>query len=103
MKLEEVAKERASQVKTKTEKGGRRTLGDRLFGSPDLGLAEDCKEFAESHGCMSQAVQLRMVQAVYEAAHGKDEMRKKDGKPSQNKGRKSVQKLAQTKKKIITV
>lgn len=101
--LSELAITNAEQLSQITSKGGRKSLGSRIHGSPEDWLAKSCKIFAEANGCKSQAVVLKMVQAVMEAEHGKETMKKMDGKPSRHKGRKAVRKVAQTKQKTRTV
>ncbi len=86
-----------------TSRGGRKSLGDRLEGSPEERLAWACKEFAEANGCASQAVALKMVRAIMEAEKGKDAMTRLNGKPAASKGRKAVRKVAQTSPKPGTV
>ncbi|HJW73269.1 MAG TPA: hypothetical protein VJ486_10610 [Geothrix sp.] len=97
--LSDLARAKADRIEALTKKGGRgKTLGTRIHGSPEEQLAKDCGSFAEDHGCRTQAVILRMTQVIMEAARGKKWMeRKKDTKPSPDKGRKAVRKMAQTK------
>jgi hypothetical protein len=101
--LAELARVKADRIEEQAGRGGRTSFGARLHGSPEEWLARACKEFAEAHGCESQAVALKMVQAVMEAEHGREAMKKMDGKPSKDKGRKAVRKVAQTKPKTGTV
>ncbi len=102
LRLEDLAKQAALRItrieKVTRGKGGRKSLGARLLGSPDDWLAESCVGYAEVQGCHSQAVALRMVQAIKSAEYGDKAMsRRKDTKPSKDKGRKSIQKVAQIK------
>lgn len=97
--LAELASKKADHIEKITGKGGRKSFGSRLHGSPEDWLAAACKEFAEAHGCQSQAVALKMVQAILEAEHGKESMTRLNGKPAIHKGRKAVRKVAQTKPK----
>ena len=101
--LAELAATNAKHLEQVTGKGGRKSLGSRLDGSPEDWLAQACKEFAGAHGCKSQAVVLKMVQAVMEAERGKEAMKKMNGRRSKDKGRKAVRKLAQTPPKNGTV
>lgn len=102
-KLVKIAREKVRILEEKTLRGGRKSLWTRLHGSPDDYLAFACRELAQSHGCKSQAVVIKMVQAVMEAEYGKAAMKKMDGKPSKDIGRKAVRKLVQTKPKTGTV
>ena len=97
--LAQEAKAAVLLLEKMTSRGGRRPLGARLEGSSEDWLARTCEEFAEGNGCQSQQVVLKMVQAIQEAEHGKQSMRRKDGKPSKDRGRKAVRKVAQTKPK----
>lgn len=94
-KLVKTSREKARQIEEKTAKGGRKTFADLLFGSPDKLLAQACTELAETHGCRSQSVVLKMVRAVQEAENG--------SRLSKHAGRKAVRKVAQTEKMNGTV
>jgi hypothetical protein len=82
-------------IKDKAGKGGRFTLADRLYGSPEDWLAAACLKFAEENNNFSKPVVLKIVQAIQEAYRGEK------GKPAA--GRKAVRKLAQTSDKDGTV
>lgn len=101
--LAELARVKADRIEKQAGKGGRRSFGARLHGSPEEWLARTCQEFAKTHGCQSQSVVLKMVQAILEAENGKDAMTRLDGRPANHRGRKAVRKLAQTKPKTGTV
>ncbi|WLT31130.1 hypothetical protein [Geothrix sp. PMB-07] len=101
--LAELAAANADHLGNATGKGGRESFGSRLHGSPEDQLAQACNEFANTHGCESQTVVLKMVQAVMVAEHGKEMMKMMDGRPSKDKGRKAVRKVAQTDRKTRPV
>ena len=101
--LAELARVKADRIEKQAGKGGRKSFGARLHGSPEEWLARTCQEFAEVQGCQSQSVVLRMVRAILEAEHGKGAMTRLDGMPAEYKGRKAVRKLAQTDPKTGTV
>jgi hypothetical protein len=94
--LAELARAKADRIEEQAGRGGRTSFGARLHGSPGEWLARACKEFAEAHGCESQAVVLKMVRAILEAENGKGAM-------TRHKGRRAVRKVAQTKPKTGTV
>lgn len=94
--LAELARVKADRIERQAGKGGRKSFGARLHGSPEEWLARACREFTEAHGCGSQSVVLKMVRAILEAQNGKEAMTRLDGKPAKYKGRKAVRKVAQT-------
>ena len=76
-------------------KGGRFTLADRVYGSPEDWLAEACLKFTEENHNYSKSIVLKIVQGIQESYRGEK------GKPAA--GRKAVRKLAQTKPESGTV
>lgn len=93
--LAELARAKADRIEEKVANRGRKSFGARLYGTPEDDLANDCRRFAEAHGCTKQATALRMVQAVLKAEAGKGgEKLGMDGVPVKNPGRKAVRKTA---------
>jgi hypothetical protein len=102
--LAELAQMKADHMKEQASRIGRKSGATLLYGPPGDWLAEACREYAETHGCQKQAVAQKMYIAIMDAECGKDSVRRrKDGKPSKDKGRKAVKKMAQTKPKAGTV
>lgn len=95
--LADLAQVKAIRIEQETRKGGKRSFAARLRGeSEEESLARACKDFAQAHGCQSQAVVLKMVRAVLEAEKGKKAMLDLAGRPSKQVGRKAVAKVFQT-------
>lgn len=79
---------------------GRKSFRTTLRGAPQDHLAKWCWRIAEVYGCHSESAVLKMVQAILEIEHGKQWMQeKKTTKRSKSKGRKAVQKMAQSRPK----
>lgn len=81
-------------------RGGRKSFMAHSGGpTPEGELVEQCWRLADAYGCKSQAVVHRMMRAILEVENGKESMKRQDGRPSLDKGRKAVRKVAQTKRK----
>ena len=95
--LAELAKVKAERIARQTAKGGRISFSTRLGQEPpEEWLARACKEYVEARGCHSQAVILKMVQAIQAVFQGE-----KGKKPSA--GRAFVRKVVQTQVKTGSI
>lgn len=97
--LSNLAKRSACVIGEMAAKGGSKNLGEHLYKLPQDELARSCREFAMAHGCYTQPVIQKMVQAVMEYIEGHHAMLNLYGEYMRSKGRKAVRKVAQTKPK----
>jgi hypothetical protein len=87
--LAKLARLKADWLGEQIASGGRKDFITRLRGlSNNEWLAQICKNFAEIHGCTTQATELKMIQAILETSQ--------DEKIKPHAGRKAIRKVAQT-------